>query len=145
MNKQKVENRFYDLKYVIFFTLTFFLLGTFVELYLINHYTDIFQIIPIVCVAISFFSFLVLIFKVTRLTLKLFKFTLLSNSLIGLLGVFFHLNSNYEFEKEMKPSSDSWGLFVESLSGALPALAPLNLVILSMVGYSYILILKQNQ
>ena len=45
----------------------------------------------------------------------------------------------------MKPSSDSWVLFVESLSGALPALAPLNLVILSMVGYSYILILKQNQ
>ena len=61
------------------------------------------------------------------------------------MGVVLHLNSNYEFEKEMKPSSDSWVLFVESLSGALPALAPLNLVILSMVGYSYILILKQNQ
>ena len=145
MNARTVENKFNNLKNVIFSTLTFFLLGTLTELYLITHYTDIFQIIPIVCIGFSFFSFLVLIYKVTRLTLKLFKFSLLSNSLIGLLGVFFHLNSNYEFEKEMKPSSDSWGLFVESLSGALPALAPLNLVILSMVGYSYILILKQNQ
>lgn len=145
MNVRTVENKFNNLKNVIFCTLTFFLLGTLTELYLINHHTDIFQTIPIICIAISFFSFIVLIFKLTRLTLRLFKFSLLSNSLIGLLGVFFHLNSNYEFEKEMKPSSDSWGLFVESLSGALPALAPLNLVILSMVGYSYILILKQNQ
>ena len=145
MNKRRVENIFYNLKNVIFCTLTFFLLGTLTELYLITHYTDIFQIIPIVCIGFSCFCFVVLFFKLTRLTLKLFKFSLLSNSFIGLLGVFFHLNSNYEFEKEMKPSSDSWGLFVESLSGALPALAPLNLVILSMVGYSYILILKQNQ
>ena len=145
MNKRRVENIFYNLKNVIFCTLTFFLLGTLTELYLITHYTDIFQIIPIVCIGISCFCFVVLFFKLTRLTLKLFKFSLLSNSLIGLLGVFFHLNSNYEFEKEMRPSSDSWGLFVESLSGALPALAPFNLVILSMVGYSYILILKQNQ
>ena len=145
MNVRTLENKFNNLKNFIFCTLTFFLLGTLTELYLINHYTDIFQTIPIICIAISFFSFIVLIFKLTRFTLRLFKFSLLSNSLIGLLGVFFHLNSNYEFEKEMKPSSDSWGLFVESLSGALPALAPLNLVILSMVGYSYILILKQNQ
>ena len=145
MDKRSVEKKLYNLKNVIFCTLTFFLLGTLTELYLINHYTEIFQIIPIVCITFSIFSFVVLIFKVSRSTVKLFKFSLFTTSLIGLLGVFFHLNSNYEFEKEMKPSSDSWGLFVESLSGALPALAPLNLVILSMVGYSYILILKQNQ
>tara|TARA_B100000925_G_scaffold198898_1_gene150649 strand:- start:408 stop:614 length:207 start_codon:yes stop_codon:yes gene_type:complete len=66
-------------------------------------------------------------------------------SLAGLMGVVLHLNSNYEFEKEMKPTSNSFDLFIESLSGALPALAPLNLVLLAMVGYSYILTINQNQ
>jgi hypothetical protein len=59
MDKRSVEKKLYNLKNVIFCTLTFFLLGTLTELYLINHYTEIFQIIPIVCITFSIFSFVV--------------------------------------------------------------------------------------
>ena len=45
----------------------------------------------------------------------------------------------------MRPNSNSLDLFIESLSGALPALAPLNLVLLAMVGYSYLLTVNQNK
>tara|TARA_B100001057_G_scaffold262248_1_gene262472 strand:- start:2084 stop:2326 length:243 start_codon:yes stop_codon:yes gene_type:complete len=74
MNLRTVENKFNNLKNVIFFTLTFFLLGTLTELYLINHYTDIFQTIPIICIAISFFSFIVLILKSQDLHLVYLNF-----------------------------------------------------------------------
>lgn len=145
MDYNKIKSRFYSLKYVILYTLIFFLLGSLTELYLIKHYEDTTQTIPIFCIGLSLASLIVLYFKVSKLTIILFKLSLFLISLVGLSGVFLHLNSNYEFEKEMRPNSNSLDLFIESLSGALPALAPLNLVLLAMVGYSYLLTIDQNK
>ncbi len=58
------------------------------------------------------------------------------------MGFILHMKSNYEFELEMKPSEKSWNLILESFSGALPALAPFSLVVLSIIGYSYLTTLK---
>lgn len=145
MNFNKIKARFYNLKYVILYTLIFFLFGSLIELYLINHYEDTFQIIPIFCLGVSLGSLIILYFRVSKLTINLFKASLLVISFVGLLGVILHLNSNFQFEKEIKPSSSTMDLFIESLSGALPALAPLNLVLLAMVGYSYVLTINQKQ
>ena len=145
MDYNKIKSKFYSLKYVILYTLIFFLLGSLTELYLIKHYEDTTQTIPIFCIGLSLASLIMLYLKVSKLTIILFKLSLFVISLVGLSGVFFHLNSNYEFEKEMRPNSTSLDLFIESLSGALPALAPLNLVLLAMVGYSYLLTIDQNK
>ena len=145
MDYNKIKSKFYSLKYVILYTLIFFLLGSLTELYLIKHYEDTTQTIPIFCIGLSLASLIVLYFKVSKLTIILFKLSLFVIFLVGLSGVFLHLNSNYEFEKEMRPYSTSLDLFIESLSGAFPALAPLNLVLLAMVGYSYLLTIDQNK
>ena len=145
MNFNKIKARFYNLKYVILYTLIFFLFGSLIELYLIKHYEDIIQIIPIFCLGVSLGSLLILYFRVSKLTINLFKGSLSVISFVGLLGVILHLNSNFQFEKEMRPSSSTMDLFIESLSGALPALAPLNLVLLAMVGYSYVLTINQKR
>ena len=145
MDYNKIKNRFHSLKFVILYTLVFFLLGSLMELYLIKHYEDTIQIIPIFCIGISLTSLIILYFRVSKLTIILFKLSLFVISLAGLSGVFLHLNSNYEFEKEMNPTYNSLDLFIESLSGALPALAPLNLVLLAMVGYSYVLTLIKKK
>jgi len=144
MNFNKIKSRFYNLKYVILYTLIFFLFGSIIELYLIKHYEDVIQIIPIFCLGVSLGSLIILYFRVSKLTINLFKGSLSVISFVGLLGVILHLNSNFQFEKEMRPSSSTMNLFIESLSGALPALAPLNLVLLAMVGYSYVLTINQK-
>jgi hypothetical protein len=140
-----MKSRFYNLKYVILYTLIFFLFGSIIELYLIKHYEDVIQIIPIFCLGVSLGSLIILYFRVSKLTINLFKASLSVISFVGLLGVILHLNSNFQFEKEMRPSSSTMDLFIESLSGALPALAPLNLVLLAMVGYSYVLTINQKR
>jgi len=145
MNFNKMKSRFYNLKYVILYTLIFFLFGSIIELYLIKHYEDVIQIIPIFCLGVSLGSLIILYFRVSKLTINLFKASLSVISFVGLLGVILHLNSNFQFEKEMRPSSSTMDLFIESLSGALPALAPLNLVLLAMVGYSYVLTINQKR
>lgn len=144
MNFNKMKSRFYNLNYVILYTLIFFLFGSIIELYLIKHYEDVIQIIPIFCLGVSLGSLIILYFRVSKLTINLFKVSLSVISFVGLLGVILHLNSNFQFEKEMRPSSSTMDLFIESLSGALPALAPLNLVLLAMVGYSYVLTINQK-
>jgi hypothetical protein len=121
------------------------LFGSIIELYLIKHYEDVIQIIPIFCLGVSLGSLIILYFRVSKLTINLFKASLSVISFVGLLGVILHLNSNFQFEKEMRPSSSTMDLFIESLSGALPALAPLNLVLLAMVGYSYVLTINQKR
>ena len=55
-----------------------------------------------------------------------------------------HLQANYEFEQDMKPTAGFWQLILESISGALPTLAPMSLLVLACIGYSY-LILTQHQ
>ena len=115
------------------------------ELYLLDHYEDTQQLIPILCIAISLVAALVLFYRRNKTTISLFKGLLFLTALSGVYGVYLHLQANYEFELEMKPSLSGWELFTESLSGALPALAPASMVALALIGYSYYLLLKHQQ
>ena len=76
---------------------------------------------------------------------NVFKLLLVITALSGIYGVFLHLRANYEFELEMKPTANNWDLFFESLSGALPALAPFSMVVLALIGYSYLILINQKQ
>ena len=69
---------------------------------------------------------------------------LVLTSLSGVYGVFLHLQSNFEFEQDMKPTATNRELFSESLSGALPTLAPMSLLVLAFIGYSYLILIKQH-
>tara|TARA_B100000767_G_scaffold269985_1_gene292810 strand:+ start:1707 stop:1856 length:150 start_codon:yes stop_codon:yes gene_type:complete len=44
----------------------------------------------------------------------------------------------------MKPTANFWELFSESLSGALPTLAPMSMIVLALIGYSYLILIKQQ-
>jgi len=44
----------------------------------------------------------------------------------------------------MKPTATKWELFSESLSGALPTLAPMSMLVLALIGYSYLILIKQQ-
>tara|TARA_Y200000002_G_scaffold236603_1_gene195460 strand:+ start:491 stop:937 length:447 start_codon:yes stop_codon:yes gene_type:complete len=133
----------YKLKQLILVTFLFLTLGSLLELYLIGHYEDTMQLIPIFCVSISLFNLLLLFFKVSKFTTNLFKVVLCSTLIVGIYGVYLHLKSNYQFEYEIRPSKNYWVLLKNSFSGALPTLAPLSLVVLSLVGYSYLIIISK--
>ena len=118
--------------------------GTAVELYLLEHYEDFLQLIPLICIGAALLLTLVLLYRPTPVMLTIYKVLMVITALSGFLGVFLHLRANYEFEKEMKSTAADFDLIVEGLSGALPSLAPASLVVLALVGYSYTLLLKQR-
>jgi len=53
MQKIKVNSERYSLKQVIVLAFLFIMIGILLELYLLNHYEDTLQLIPVFCVAIA--------------------------------------------------------------------------------------------
>ena len=144
MQQQQHSTKRLPLKKVIISALLFMLMGTALELYLLDHYEDVLQLIPLLCIGTAILFIFLLFFQRTAFLIGVFKFILCITALSGFYGAFLHLRANYEFEQEMTPTANGWELFWESLSGALPALAPGSMIVLALLGYSYVLLLKQN-
>ncbi len=144
MQHKKVTSEKFSVKKMIVLALLFMTIGTLLELYLLDHYEDAFQLIPVLCIAFSLINLIILFFKKSKIIIKLFKLVLVLTSFSGVYGVFLHLQSNFEFEQDMKPTATNWELFSESLSGALPTLAPMSMLVLAFIGYSYLILIKQQ-
>jgi|TARA_B110000444_G_scaffold42268_1_gene38183 amino acid permease len=145
MQKIKVNSEKYSLKHVIVLAFLFMMIGTLLELYLLNHYENILQLIPVLCIAIALINSIFIYFRRSKASNNIFKIVLFLTSISGISGVFFHLQANYEFEQEIKPTANSLELFLESISGAFPVLAPLSMVVLALIGYSYLILINQKQ
>ena len=142
--KQKVKYLDVKITRLILIAIVFMSVGLSIELYLLEHYEGILQFIPIICVSLGLILSLIL-FKFRNTTIQiLFHTSLILMVTSGLAGIFLHLKANYEFEKEIRPSINGMDLFMESLSGALPSLAPGSLILLALIGYSYTLLIKQQ-
>ena len=144
MQHKKVISEKFSVKKMIVLALLFMMIGTLLELYLLDHYEDAFQLIPVLCIAFSLINLIILFLKRSKIIIKLFKLVLILTSFSGIYGVFLHLQSNFEFEQDMKPTATNWELFSESLSGALPTLAPMSMLVLAFIGYSYLILIKQQ-
>jgi hypothetical protein len=132
------------LRMILLFTFLTTTMGIAFELYLLGHHEDNWQLIPLICIGASLFFTGLFLFKRTKFNRGLLFIVLLIDALSGLYGVFLHLQANYEFELEMRPSLSGWELFKESLSGALPALAPGSMVIIALIGFSYLTLITNK-
>jgi amino acid permease len=144
MQAQKHQQHI-GVKQLILVAILFMMIGTAMELYLLDHYEGTLQLIPLLCIGATLLVMLLLFVRKTGLLMGIFQILLGLTALSGVYGVFLHLRANYEFEQEMKPTAEPWDVFVESLAGALPSLAPASMIVLALIGYSYLLLLKREQ
>jgi amino acid permease len=144
MQAQKHQQHI-GVKQLILVAILFMMIGTAMELYLLDHYEGTLQLIPLLCIGATLLVMLLLFVRKTRRLMGIFQILLGLTALSGVYGVFLHLRANYEFEQEMKPTAEPWDVFVESLAGALPSLAPASMIVLALIGYSYLLLLKREQ
>ena len=135
----------YPTKQVILVALLLMTTGMLLELYLLDHYEDRYQLIPLLGIAIALVITVILNFRASKRIQQLFKLVLVLISLSGIYGVFLHLQANFEFEQEIHPTASSCSLFTESISGAFPALAPLSLIVLALIGYAYLTLINQKK
>ena len=120
--------------------LLIFLLGTVglgTELLLLGHFEEWRQQIPLALLAFGLVLVAARLFYRDAIILRLFRLTMLAFVLGGIVGLWFHLSSNMEFELEMHPTLSGLELLFKALGGAMPALAPGALVQLGLIGFLY--------
>lgn len=112
-------------------------LGTGIELVLLEHYAEIFQLVPLAMILAALVVLAMWFVSSAPAVLRVFQVFMVLFLLAGVVGIYLHYNSNVEFELEMDPSATGWPLIWASLTGAMPALAPGTMVQLGLVGLLY--------
>lgn len=111
--------------------------GTGAELVLLGHYEQVWQTIPLGLLALSLAVLALWCIVGGDRILRVFQRVMLLCVGAGILGVYLHYQSNVEFELEVNPSARGINLIWESLTGAMPALAPGALLHLGLIGLLY--------
>ncbi len=118
----------------LLYILLFGAVGLLAELYLLDHYDDWKQWVPLVLLVSGTLAGVWLRVGPSRAAVRAFRVLFVAYVPAGLLGVYFHFRSNVEFELELHPNFSGLELATESLSGAMPALAPGAMILLGMLG-----------
>ena len=124
MQNNKTTSERIRLKQVLVLALLFMMIGTLLELYLLEHYEDTWQLIPVICIGVALINFCVLLYRRSQAAIHLFKIVLVLTTFSGVYGVVLHLQSNFEFEQDMKPTASNFGsLITDSIIGRLTNLS----------------------
>lgn len=122
---------------MLLITLLLGVIGTGIELLLLGHTEDVWQLTPIILIACSF---LVLAWHSThrgRASTRALQAIMVLFVLSGFVGLWLHYRGNVEFELEMHRSRSGFELFRAAITGATPALAPGTMIALGLVGLTY--------
>ena len=115
------------------------LVGTAGELLLIEHFEGLWQIIPLLLIALGIAAISWFSFKPTKQSKQLLQVIMALFMASGFLGFALHYNGNMEFDLEMYPSMKGIELTWETLRGATPVLAPGSMIATGLFGWAYTL------
>ncbi len=138
MTAPSVPNRTTDTLRVVrgglAFIFLFGVIGTGIELVLLEHTEDFEQWIPLALFVVGFLLFVMLLLRPGRGVLRIFALCMAAFVVSGILGTWYHYAGNVEFELERTPELGGLALFQAAMGGATPALAPGTMIHLGLIG-----------
>ena len=118
--------------------LTVAMIGTAVDLMLLDHHEDFWQVVPLGLMALGVVSVVVAAMRGGAGAVAVMRVTMALFICAGFVGIGLHYAGNTEFQREMDPSLDGWSLFMKSItSKAPPALAPAAMIQMGLLGLLY--------
>ncbi len=108
--------------------------GLLLELLLLEHHEDPWQWTPIVLLASGLVVTAACVVRPSAPLVRAQRALMATYLAAATLGIFFHLRANVEFELELRPSMAGLQLVIETLKGAMPALAPGAMAQLGLLG-----------
>lgn len=115
------------------------IIGTAVELLLIGHYEDPWQLVPLVLFGLGLAALGWQVARPGRRSLLVLRAVMALYVASGAVGTLLHYLGNAEFERERTAGIDGLALFREAMTGATPALAPGTMMLLGALGLLYAL------
>ncbi len=137
LNKQQQSTTLGAIRWFLMAILLMGLLGTGVELLLLEHTEGLWQWVPLLLIAIGLIVLSWGLLYPGRRNIRVLQGTMILFVLSGLVGLILHYEGNAEFELEMYPSLKGLELFWEAIRGATPTLAPGTMIQLGLLGLAY--------
>lgn len=114
------------------------LVGTTIELLLLKHDEGPAQVIPLVLIGIAFVAIAWHALDRGRGSLWVFRLTMVSFIVAGMVGMYLHYRANVEFQREVDPAIAGRELLVKAMTAKTPpALAPGSMSQLGLIGLAY--------
>ena len=114
------------------------LIGLAVELVLLEHYEDVWQLTPLILITANL---LVLLWQAARPSwpsLQSMRVLMVAMLAAGAIGIFLHYRGNMEFQLEMSPGLGGLDLFFKTIRAKVPPpLAPGAMAQLGLLGLLY--------
>ena len=135
-SKVFTESRSYEsmIRAALFALLVIGIVGLIVELLLIGHYDETWQIVPLVLLGVGLVASLLAWVRPTSAILQFFQAIMLAFMVAGVLGFWRHYAGNADFELERHANLRGLKLVWEAMRGATPLLAPFAMAQLGLIG-----------
>lgn len=119
-----------------------FLVGTAgagAELLLLEHTESLWQLVPLLLIALSFVALVCHAAIRRAATVRVFQATMLLFIVSGAIGAYLHYRAKVEFKLEMNPDLGGLDLFRAAIMGATlpPVLAPGMMIQMGLLGLAY--------
>jgi hypothetical protein len=114
------------------------LLGLGIELVLLEHYEDVWQLTPLVLITANLVVLLWQAAKPSWPAVQSMRVLMVAMLCAGAIGVFLHYRANMEFQIEMSPGLGGLELFLKTIRAKVPPpLAPGAMAQLGLLGLLY--------
>jgi hypothetical protein len=114
------------------------LLGLGVELVLMEHYEDWWQIVPLALISANLVVILWQVSSPGWPSLQSLRVLMVAMLAAGAIGIVLHYRANMEFQLEMSPGLSGWDLFLKTIHAKVPPpLAPAAMAQLALLGLLY--------
>lgn len=118
--------------------LVFGIAGVSVELWLLAHTEDFYQLIPLWLAALAVIGVALVVLRPSTAALRLFQAVMMLFLISGIAGMYLHFQVNLEFQLEMDPALSGMALYRKAiLAKTPPALAPGAMIQLGLIGLAY--------
>src|SRR5262245_43859521 len=112
-------------------------LGTALDLILLQHNDDAAQFIPFVVLGLGFAVIVWHLVSETTASRLAMRFTMVAFVAAGVLGMALHYRGNVQFQKEIDPTIHGYALFDKAIHAkAPPALAPSAMAWFGLLGFA---------
>ena len=108
--------------------------GTAVELFLLGHYVDRWQLAPLLLISALLVALTWYRFSSSHRPVLAVQWISVLTAASAAVGIYWHFQANVEWELETTPELGGLALFREVITGALPLLAPGTMLQLGLLG-----------
>lgn len=124
--------------------LTLGIVGLLIELLLIEHFEDAWQLVPLILLGLGLPALAWHAFAASWTSARAWRILMTLFVVAGFIGFYMHYAGNVEFELEQNPNAARWVLFREAMMGATPALAPGAMIQIGLIGLLYAYVTRKR-